>query len=290
MYEQTFSGVWYLNETFLWRMHDVILPRLMGGKEPIPAHLLLTEERQRLAAKSTNFMDEENHDWYLYDLKYYRKQGGGDVAVIPISGTMSREGYCGYGNEYITKLIEVAEKDSMTKAVVLKINTPGGTVDSTEMLADAVKNFSKPIVAWTPYCASAGVFVASQCDEIVIEDSVTSELGSIGVLMVYVDQSKYLEKQGLQVTIFRADGSEDKAQVNGLEPLTDEMKAEIKANLNACRKVFLGYVKRGRAGKIQSDEVFSGKMYKKKEALSLGLVDQIGTLSDAVKRARKLAA
>lgn len=289
MHEQTFSGLWYLNETFAWRMHDVILPRLITGKEPLPSHLLLTEERQRLAAKS-NFMDEENHDYYLWDLKYYRKQGGGDVAVIPISGTMSRNGFCGYGNEYITKLIEVADKDTNTKAVVLKINTPGGTVDSTEMLADAVKNFSKPILAWTPFCASAGYFVASQCDEIFLEDSVTSDVGSIGVLMVYVDQSKFLEKEGFDVTIFRANGSEDKALLNGIEPLTDELKAELQADLNACRKAFLGYVKRGRAGKIQSDEVFSGKMYKKKEALKLGLVDQIGTLSEAVKRARKLTA
>lgn len=289
MLEQTFSGLWYINEAFAWRMHDLIMPRIATGKDPIPSNLLLTEERHRMATK-INFMDEEQHDWYLYDLKYYRKQGGGDVAVIPISGTMSRNGFCGYGNEYITKLIEVASKDSETKGVVLKINTPGGTVDSTEMLADAVKNFAKPIVAWTPYCGSAGVFVASQCDEIVIEDSVTSEFGSIGVLMVYVDQSKFLEKQGYDVKIFRADGSEDKALLNGIEPLTDALKAEIQANLNACRKAFLGYVKRGRAGKLQSDEVFSGKMYKKKEAISLGLVDQIGTLSDAIKRARKLAA
>ncbi len=288
MYEQTFAGLWYLNEAFARRMHDVMLPRLVAGKEPIPAHLLMTEERQRLAAKA-HFMDEESHDWYLQDLKYYRRQGGGDVAVIPISGTMSRDGYCGYGNEHITKLIEVADRDSATKAVVLKVNTPGGTVDSTEMLADTVKNFSKPIVSWTPYCASAGLFVASQSDLIFLENSVTSEVGSIGVLMVYTDYSKYLEKQGMAVTIFRADGSEDKALINGIEPLTDKLKAEIQADLNACRKAFLGYVKRGRVGKLQSDEVFSGKMYKKAEAKSLGLVDQIGSLSDAIKAARKLS-
>lgn len=267
------------------RMHDMILPRIIAGKEPIPAHLLHAN-RQQAAGK--NFMDEEPADWYLRDLDFYRRQGGGDVAVIPISGTMSRDGYCGYGNEMVTKLIEVADDDKKTKAVVLKTNTPGGTVDSTEMLADTVKNFSKPIVAWTPYCASAGYFVNSQCDTIVMEDSVTSEVGSIGVLMVYTDYSKYLEKEGMAVTIFRADGSEDKALVNGIEPLSAELIAEIKSSLNDCRKVFLGYVKRGRVGKIESDEVFSGKMYGTKEALRLGLVDGLGSLSDAVKRARKM--
>jgi protease-4 len=285
MLEQTFSGLWYINEAFAMRMHDMILPRIVAGKEPIPAHFLHAN-RQQAAGK--NFMDEELADWYLQDLAFYRRQGGGDVAVIPISGTMSRDGYCGYGNEQVTKLLEVADMDKKTKAVVLKINTPGGTVDSTEMLADTVKNFSKPIVAWTPFCASAGYFVASQCDEILMEDSVTSEVGSIGVLLVYTDYSKYLEKEGMVVTIFRADGSEDKALMNGIEPLSSELIAEIKSSLNDCRKVFLGYVKRGRVGKLQSDEVFSGKMYGKKDALRLGLVDGIGSLSDAVKRARKM--
>jgi protease-4 len=121
-----------------------------------------------------------------------------------------------------------------------------------------------------------------------MEDSVTSEVGSIGVLLVYTDYSKYLEKEGMVVTIFRADGSEDKALMNGIEPLSSELIAEIKSSLNDCRKVFLGYVKRGRVGKLQSDEVFSGKMYGKKDALRLGLVDGIGSLSDAVKRARKM--
>ena len=92
----------------------------------------------------------------------------------------------------------------------------------------------------------------------------------------------------MDVTIFRATGSEDKALINGIEPLTDELKAEIQTDLNACRKVFLGYVKRGRAGKLKSDEVFTGKMYKKNDAIKLGLVDKVGTLSDALKRARKL--
>lgn len=267
-------------------MHDMIVPRLRAGKDPLPASYLRQQRPDAAEPQPLGY----GIDYDLRDLSDYLKAGGGEVAVIPISGTMSRNGLCGYGNEYTARILEKADAYDKVKAVVLKINTPGGTVDSTEMLADTVKNFSKPIVAWTPYCASAGYFVASQSDEIIIEPSVTSEVGSIGVLMVYTDYTKYLEKEGMDVTIFRAEGSEDKALINGIEPLTDELKAEIQADLNACRKAFLGYVKRGRAGKLQSDEVFSGKMYKKKEAINLGLVDQIGTLSDAIKRARKLAA
>lgn len=267
------------------RMHDMILPRLRAGKDPIPSSYL----RQQKQARPSAGMDSDGpYDMDSWDIKDYLRDGGGDVAVIPISGTMSREGMCGMGNEYVARILGKADAMKQVKAVVLKINTPGGTVDSTEMLADAIKNFSKPIVAWTPFCGSAGYFVASQCDAIVMENSVTSEVGSIGVLMVYTDISERLKKEGMAVTIFRATGSEDKTLVNGIEPLTDELKAEIQGKLNECRKVFLGYVRRGRVGKLQSDEVFSGKMYGKKEAVRLGLADGVGSLSEAVKRARKM--
>lgn len=263
-------------------MEQIILPRIVAGKDPIPEHFKLRSD--------IKFYDE-NGDFNAnaYYLKQYLKDGGGEVAVIPITGTMSRYGYCGFGNERIAAIIQEAEKQKDVKAVVLKFDTPGGTVDSTDMLADVIRSFSKPIVAWTNYCASAGYFAASQCDKIILENSISSEVGSIGVLMVYVDQSQALEKAGYDVTIFRADGSQDKAKINGIEPLDDESRAEIQSDLNAALTGFKGYVRRGRAGKLTSDDVMTGKMYKKKEAMANGLVDGLGNLSDAVKIALSMA-
>lgn len=269
------------------RMHDMILPRLRAGKDPIPQSYL--RQQQQPKPSSMGQSDYADVDWDLLDIKDYLRLGGGNVAVISISGAMSRNGLCGDGNEYIARILSRLDTLKQCQAVILKFNTPGGTVDSTEMLADVVKNFSKPIWAWTPFCASAGYFVASQCNQIWMEPSITSEVGSIGVLMVYTDYSKYLEKEGMAVTIFRADGSEDKARINGIEPLNDELVAEIQTSLNDCRKVFLGYVKRGRVGKLQSDEVFSGRMYGTKEAIKLGLADKIGSLSEAIKQIKKAA-
>lgn len=283
---ETFSGLWYLHEPFAQRMEGIILPRLAAGFDPIPPHFMGEAGRLR-AAISTQGADG-NWDINRSYLRDFLQDGGGDVAVIPVDGTMSRSGFCGYGNERIASILEAADGEPQVKAVVMKFNTPGGTVDSTDMLADAVRNFSKPIVAWTNYCASAGYFVASQCDQIVIENSISSEMGSIGVLMVYVDQSAALEKMGLKVTIYRAKGSEDKARINGVEPLTAELEAEIQTDLNVALKSFHGYVRRGRAGKLTSDEALTGKMYKKKQALSLGLADRMGSLGDAVKLARGL--
>jgi len=282
MTADVFSGLWFIDAGFALRMQGVILPRLHAGKDPIPGHMKL---RGGISARDEDGNWDINHS-YLRD---FLQDGGGDVAVVPVEGTMSRYGFCGYGNERIVSVLEAAEKEPQVKAVVLKIDTPGGTVDSTDILADAVRKFSKPIVAWTNFCASAGYFVASQCDQIIMENSLSSEVGSIGVLMVYIDQSAALEREGYQVTIYRADASVDKARINGIEPLTDELEREIQTSLNEACRAFHGYVRRGRAGKLSGDTVLTGKMYAKRQAMKEGLVDTLGSLTDAVAMARKMA-
>lgn len=280
MHELTFSGLWHINETFADRMRGVILPRLAAGIDPIPSRFMP-------AGRLNAFDEDDNYIPEAGELNRGLIAGGNTgVAVIDISGTMSRNGFCGYGNDFTRSVLELADKTPEVKGIVLKFNTPGGTVDSTDILADAVRGFSKPIISYVAsMAASAGYFVASQADVIVMEDSISAEVGSIGVLMVYTDIQKHLEKEGMEVTIFRAGESIDKARVNGVEPLTDELRAEIQADLDAAMKAFKGYVKRGRAGKLVSDEMFTGKMYNKKQALSLGLADKVGTLKDAIKLA-----
>lgn len=263
-------------------MEGIILPRLAAGIDPIPSHF-----RPNAAI---SWLDKEGD--YSFTRDYLRsclKAGGGDVAVIPINGTMSRNGFCGMGNEFLISLLSEAAGEPAVKAVVISGNTPGGTVDSIEILANATRAFPKPIVGYVNgSVASAGVLEFTQMDHIMMENSQSSEFGSIGVLMVYIDQSEALQKAGLKVTIFRADESVDKAAINGIEPLTPELLAEIQASLNNAMTLFKGYVKSGRAGKLTSEDVFSGKMYNKKDALKYGLVDSAGTLADAIKLARKM--
>jgi ClpP class serine protease len=279
---ETFSGLWYINEPFLKRMEGIILPRLIAGIDPIPLHFRPNS--------AINIFDQDGDiNPEKFFLSRCLKDGGGEVAVIPLTGTMSRFGMCGMGNEFLVSVLNAAANEPAVKAVVFKGHTPGGTVDSIEMLANAVKTFPKPIVGFVAgMVLSAGYFFFSQMDVIVMEDSVVATIGSIGVLMVHVDQSAAMEKAGLKVTIFRADDSVDKAKVNGIEPLTDELISGIQTSLNQSMSRFKGYVRRGRIGKLKSDEVFTGKEYKNKEGVDLGLADRIGSLEDAIKIARKL--
>ena len=105
---------------------------------------------------------------------------------------------------------------------------------------------------------------------------------------IIVDDSEAESKTGIKTQIILADGSEDKVQDNSL-PLSEEKIAAYKAELNEIRTQFVGYVRKGRAGKLTSDSVFSGKMYNNKDAVKLGLVDGIASLDEAIKRALKLA-
>lgn len=289
----SFSGLWYINADFASQMSGIIFPRLSAGKDPFPTYLIQASNSNsastpHLVNTKDEYGDFSEDRWYL---KQFQKAGGGDVAVFPIEGSMSRNGYCNMGNEQLARIVALAKNEPSIRAAVVRPNTPGGTVDSTRMLTEAFIDFqkSKPLIAQTPFCCSAGYFSISNVQEIWLEDQTETRVGSIGVLSVYMDETKSLEKQGLSVQIIRADGSEQKSLINGIEPLTDELKAQMKEEMNEARQEFIGFVRRGRAGKITSDEVFTGAVFKNKKAIELGLADRIGSLPQAIARARQLA-
>jgi protease-4 len=189
----------------------------------------------------------------------------------------------------IGQFIQLLDKDKEVKGIVLAINSPGGTADSTQELADIVANTIKPVLAYVKsMAASAAYYVASQADYIVLSSESTASVGSIGVLMQYTNVAKALEKQGVEAEIIRATKSTDKAKLNSLEPLTDELRQEIVMDLDIAMETFEKYVKRGRASRLTSSEVFSGKMYRAKEALKLGLIDEIGNMKTAYTRIKQL--
>lgn len=212
------------------------------------------------------------------------------VLVLPVQGEMSRSSYWGYGNEFFIRQLNAAAQDSDYKGAVLKFYSPGGTADSTPAFADAVAQFKKvkPIIAQTSYCASAAYYVASQCNEIFIEDQAASSIGSIGTLLILENYAKNLEMEGIEIEIMRATASVDKARVNWIEAISDEARADLQSMLDACQKEFAGAVKRGRSGKI-NDSVLTGKMYGVNDALKEGLADRKGDLTSAVKRVIELA-
>ncbi|MBO0933908.1 S49 family peptidase [Fibrella aquatilis] len=292
---------WALEPSFHQRMASVVLHRLSLGKAPIEA----VADRATPRFVSLTGRDEKGKGdgWgpdksaAVLGYEYLSKAGtkSGNVVVIPIMGTMSRYGdYCSWGCEDMANWVLEANRDETVSAIVLELNSPGGEVDGVEMFGAAVKQSQKPVVAWVAgMAASAAYWVASQADEIMLESETCSEVGSIGVLAMHVDQTLALEKEGYKVTIVRADGSESKALFNSFEPLSADVLAETKAALNPIRAQFIKTVKAGRPAiadaASDTSGVFSGKMYSGKQAIANGMADRIGYLGDAIRRADLLA-
>ncbi len=225
----------------------------------------------------------------------WRYSSDKSVLVLPVMGEMTPYStWYSLGADFYEKALMSAQQDSEYVGAVLWIDSGGGMADGCAKFASAITEFKKvkPILSQFSYCASAAYYAASQCDEAWIEDQAPSMVGSIGTLGFLVSYAKQLEQEGIDVRVKRATKSYDKASLNPYEELpaddSPEMK-EYQALLDACQKEFEGAVKRGRAGKLKSDEVFTGKMYGANDALRLGLVDKKGSLSGAVKRVIQLS-
>lgn len=217
---------------------------------------------------------------------------GSKVAVIPVQGSIQkRGGYCSLGTKDLLAHLAAANRDPEISAIVLDIDSPGGQVDGTEEFARAVRTSAKPVVAYIDGLgASAAYWIASQAQSIYINSETTGYAGSLGVLCMSIDQSQFLEKNGLKVEILRSSRAVDKARLNSVEPLSDERRAQVIADLDVIANTFICAVEAGRAGKLSAKEdVFTGKVYHGTDAKKYGLVDAFGSLQDAVNKAASLA-
>ena len=289
MLHRFLSGYWAIEP----RLHDRLAPLVLSGRVDIDSAKLARERRsprfEVVELDAPGLSAVGSTSGYKYLAKMGTKEGV--VPIIPIIGTMSRYGdMCSYGTEDIAQWVLEAENDRSVIGMVLEIDSGGGEVNGTELLAAVVRQSSKPIVAYvTGMAASAAYWVASATKWIVMESPTASEVGSIGVLSMHVDMTKALEKEGMKVTIIRAEGSENKALYNSVEPIDDAMIASVRAEMTPIREAFEASVKAGRP--MISDKVFASKggMFPGNEAVTLGMADEIGFLGNAVAKVVALA-
>lgn len=268
-----FNAIWALDPVLHSRMLPVVIGRMAAGKDAFvaPADLKMGRpQKVAVTGKASGLKID------------------GNVMVIGIDGVMTRSGdFCSYGTEQLSEWVTQANADPSVDAILLKINSGGGDVDGTEQLARKVAGSKKPILAYVAgTAASAAYWVASQAAEIMMESATTANVGSIGVLGYHVNAKKAIEAQGYEVAIIRADGSEDKALWNSIEPLTAELVADAKTQMNVIRETFVAAVQEKRS---VHERVFTGKMYNGKQAIKEGLADRVGDFEMALSRAMVLA-
>ena len=228
------------------------------------------------------------------------KQGGDDgkknmVTVIPLRGTMIKYGtMCSYGTDEIAAAIDEAAANKKVIGIVLDIDSGGGAVDAVAPLVDAIrrtKAMGKPVVASCDLCASAAYWTACECNEIMADNNISSEFGSIGVMMSFPDYAKYYEKEGIKVhTIYSNLSTYKNAPFEAAKKGEyDSIKAE---ELDPLARKFQANVRAKRAGKLNEDieGILSGKVFYAEDALKYGLIDSIGNLDRAIARVREMAA
>jgi signal peptide peptidase SppA len=172
------------------------------------------------------------------------------------------------------------------KAVVLDIDSPGGSVPGTEELATEIRRIrggEKPIIAQVnALAASAAYWVASSADEIVVTPS--GRAGSIGVYTAHDDVSAALEKRGIKRTYISA--GKHKVEGNETEPLGKDALAHIQEGVNRSYNRFVSAVAEGRGttvGKVE-DGFGQGRVFFAEALMDRGMVDRIATLEETLER------
>jgi protease-4 len=187
--------------------------------------------------------------------------------------------------------LEKATKDDRVKAVVLRVNSPGGTVTVSDVLYHEILSFKTerkvPVIASIlDVGASGGYYVALAADRIVAHP--TTVTGSIGVLMLSLNSSGLLEKIGVSATYIKSGQYKDMG--SPFRSLTPEERTLFQDLIDQLYGRFVMLVALQRhMEEARVRQIADGRIYTAPEALNLGLIDQIGYLEDAIKLAKDSA-
>lgn len=208
---------------------------------------------------------------------------GGSIAIIDIQGTMTKAGSSlgGGGTVEARQAVRQAEKDPTVGSIIIRFDSPGGTVSGTADLAAEVAKTTKPTIAFVEdLCCSAAMWVASQCDEIYANNA-TAMIGSIGTFMGLYDVSKALENEGVKAVVIKA-GEFKGGGFPGLE-ISDAQIAEWQKQIDAIQAEFTAGIAKGRKLSIdQAQKLATGLTHVASDARDLKLIDGIKTFDEVV--------
>ena len=221
------------------------------------------------------------------------------VLMIDIDGTISsalETGFLAREKSVVARVFERLERaaaDPLVKAVILRLDTPGGEVTASDIVYHEVLRFKertgRPVVGlMMSVAASGGYYIASACDVIVAHPS--SLTGSIGVISIFPSLESLMSKVGVKVNVIKSGPSKDSG--SPFREMTEEDRKLFQAIVDEYYEGFLEVVARGRKGKVPAADlrtIADGRIYTAPQALKLGLIDAIGYFDDAFGQAKDLA-
>jgi protease-4 len=205
---------------------------------------------------------------------------GGSVAIVEVNGVIM-------DSKKTLKRLEALEDDDDVKAVVVRINSPGGAVAPSQEIYEALKRFKKPVVAsMSSVAASGGYYVATAAKKIYANPGTIT--GSIGVIMEFANLEKLYEwarvkRYAIKTGKYKSIGAEYREMTAEerelLQAMVDDVLSQFKAAVSEGRKL-----PPARVTELADGRIFSGSQAKKAQ-----LVDELGTLQDAINEAAKMA-
>lgn len=218
----------------------------------------------------------------------YSLQDG--VAIIPIDGVLTKRGswlatLCGMtAMDLVGQDLQAALADERVQSIILAIDSPGGTVDGTQVLADQVlaARAMKPIVALADgCCCSAAYWIASAAGRVYMTDA-TTMVGSIGVVTTHTDISGQEAAQGKKTTEITA--GKYKRIASNYAPLSAEGQSVIQADMDQIYSTFVDAVAGNRGVSVETvlAQMADGRVFRGQQAIDAGLVDGVSTLAGLV--------
>ena len=200
------------------------------------------------------------------------------TAVVEIKGEIASGAEA--SAELIGSALKGAFEDAGAKAVVLLINSPGGSPVQAGIINDEIRRLKakhqKPVYAVVEEsCASAAYYIAVAADKIFVDKA--SIVGSIGVLMDGFGFTGLMDKLGIERRLMTA--GENKGFLDPFSPQTDKQRVFAQAMLNQIHQQFISVVRAGRGDRLkETPETFSGLFWSGEQSIALGLADQLGGL------------
>ena len=220
------------------------------------------------------------------------------IAIIDVDGVMinrQRQGLLRSGENPVSLFIEKLDRaadDRSVKAVVLRLDSPGGTVAASDIMYHSLRRFKqktdKPVVACVLSMGCSGAYyLACGCDAIMAQPS--SVTGNIGVVLQTVSFAGTMEKIGVKAVTIKSGELKDLA--SPLHDLSDDERRVLEGIIHDFSNQFFAVVREGRKNMSEQKlhEVADGRVFTAEQALQQGLIDKIGYLADGIEWAKQAA-
>lgn len=221
---------------------------------------------------------------YDYEASTYYIKSSPEIALVPVIGATSKfGGWSSVGTQMLSTLLANAKKSDKYKAVLIYIDSPGGTVDGMQDWSDDIINAGMPTLAFIDgYGASGGYWQAIAADQVVANSKNSNIIGSIGVQTMHIDRREAAKRSIGDVKILRARQSSLKNSVNSFEPLTKEKEEWVIDQLSETATHFINYVSSRRPGIKANSDALKGEVFSGPQAVEEGLIDGLMSLPEAI--------